>query len=90
MGIVIGEKQYNGHGYGSEAIQLLLAFGFRELELNSLYLRVFDFNEGALKSYRKCGLIEEGRLREAYFRDGRFHDIVIMSMLSDEFESSHQ
>jgi RimJ/RimL family protein N-acetyltransferase len=88
IGIVIGEKRYRRQGYGTESMKLMLAFGFRELALHRLYLRVFDFNEGALKSYRKCGLVEEGRLREAYYRDGRFHDIVIMSMLSDEFAFS--
>jgi RimJ/RimL family protein N-acetyltransferase len=85
LGIVIGEKPYRGQGYGTEAMKRVLTFGFRELALHRLYLRVFDFNEGALKSYRKCGLVEEGRLREAYYRDGRFHDVVIMSILSDEY-----
>jgi RimJ/RimL family protein N-acetyltransferase len=85
LGIVIGEKMYRGYGYGTEATHLILAFGFQELGLHRLYLHAFDFNERALKSYRKCGLVEEGRLREAHYREGRYHDIVIMSILEDDY-----
>jgi RimJ/RimL family protein N-acetyltransferase len=85
LGIVIGEKKYRARGHGPEAMKLILAFGFEELNLHRLDLRVFDFNDRAIKSYRKCGLVEECRLREVLFRDGEYHDIVIMSILEDEY-----
>lgn len=84
LGIVIGETGYLGKGYGTEAIELLLVYGFRELNLHRMFLRVFDFNQRAIRSYRKCGFIEEGRLREAFLRDGVYHDIILMSILEDE------
>ena len=87
LGIVIGKSDCLGKGYGSEAVQLLLAFGFDELNLHRIYLRVFDFNDRALRTYRKCGLTEEGRLREAFFRDGAYHDVILMGILEEEFRS---
>lgn len=85
LGIVIGKREYLGKGYGKEAVDLLLGFGFRELNLHRISLQVFDFNERAIRSYQKSGLVEEGRLREAFYRDGTYHDIVIMGMTEEEF-----
>lgn len=90
LGIVIGKRDCLGKGYGSEAVELLLRFGFDTLNLHRIYLQVFDFNERALRTYRKCGFREEGRLREAFFRDGAYHDILVMGMLEAEFRRPHE
>ncbi|MFQ5791226.1 MAG: GNAT family N-acetyltransferase [Acidobacteriota bacterium] len=87
LGIVIGKRDYLGKGYGTEAVDLLLGFSFRELNLHRVFLRVFDFNERAVQAYRKCGFVEEGRLREAFFREGRYHDILLMGILEEEYRS---
>ncbi|MCM1991615.1 GNAT family N-acetyltransferase [Oceanirhabdus seepicola] len=83
--IDIGEKEYWGKGYGKEAMVLMLQLAFLELNLNRVYLRVFSFNERAIKLYEKIGFLYEGRLREAIFRDGKWHDIVNMGMLQREY-----
>lgn len=83
--IDIGEKEYWGKGYGKEAMGLMLQIAFLELNLNRVYLRVFSFNERAIKLYEKIGFAHEGRLREAIFRDGKWHDIVNMGMLQREY-----
>ena len=85
LGIVIGKRDYLGKGYGKEAVDLLLGFGFNELNLHRIGLQVFDFNERAIRSYRKSGLVEEGRLREAFYREGAYHDIVFMGLTEEEF-----
>ena len=85
LGIVIGKRDYLGKGYGKEAVDLLLGFGFNELNLHRIGLQVFDFNERAIRSYTKSGLVEEGRLREAFYREGAFHDIVLMGITEEEF-----
>jgi RimJ/RimL family protein N-acetyltransferase len=85
LGIVIGNHDYLGKGHGGEAVDLLLGFGFNELNLHRVGLQVFDFNERAIRSYRKSGLVEEGRLREAFYRDGDYHDIVLMGITEEEF-----
>ena len=85
LGIVIGKHEYLGKGYGREAVDLLLGFGFNELNLHRIGLQVFDFNERAIRAYRKSGLVEEGRLREAFYREGSYHDILIMGITEEEF-----
>ena len=87
IGITIGEPEQLGKGYGTEAMELLLAFCFNELNLHRVFLRVFDFNGRAIESYRKCGFKEEGRLREAFFREGHYHDVLVMSLLEEEFRT---
>ncbi len=84
--ITIGEHSGWGHGYGTEATQLMLSHAFRQLALHRVALTVFEFNERAIRSYRKCGFEVEGRARDAIFRDGRFWDEIHMSVLAEEWE----
>ena len=85
MGIVIGEKQYWGKGYGSDAARVLLRFAFDEMNLHRVQLTVYEDNVRAIRAYEKCGFRQEGRLRDAIFRKGRYYDMLLMSTLSDEF-----
>ncbi|WP_027084453.1 GNAT family N-acetyltransferase [Cohnella panacarvi] len=90
IGIVIGFPEYLGHGIGTEALKLLVAFAFRELNLNRLELQVYDFNVRAIRSYRKCGFQEEGRLRQRLYKNGRYIDVVQMGLLRSEWETSDE
>lgn len=83
--IRIGEKDYQSRGYGTTVTKQLLNFGFNELNLNRIYLDVFESNKRARKVYAKCGFVEEGVKREGTFIEGKFEDIVLMSILSKEF-----
>ena len=85
MGIVIGEKEYWGRGFGSDAICALLAFAFNEMNLHRIYLQVYEDNERAIQAYKKCGFKLEGTLREAIFRKGTYYDEHIMAVLRSEF-----
>lgn len=87
VGIMIGDSRYWGRGYGTDAMRVLLGFLFDQLGLHRVSLNVFGYNERAIKSYRKCGFIEEGRMRECLYRDGRFHDEIVMSILRREYDS---
>ncbi|WP_270181061.1 GNAT family N-acetyltransferase [Alkalihalobacillus sp. CinArs1] len=84
--ISIFDKKYWGQGYGTEAMSLLLIYGFEILNLNRIGLDVFSYNERAIKSYKKLGFQEEGRIREELFYDGEYHDSVLMGILKREFE----
>ncbi len=84
LSVIVGDPEDRHHGYGAEAIQLLLGYAFRELGLNRVSLSVFDFNEDAYATYKKLGFREEGRLRRAVKRDGAFHDAILMSALASE------
>lgn len=85
VGIFIGDKDYWGKGYGSDAMTVLINFIFNEMNLNRIMLNVYGFNKRAIKSYEKCGFVKEGLLRQALFKGGQYHDEVIMSILREEY-----
>jgi RimJ/RimL family protein N-acetyltransferase len=85
IGIVIGDKEHLGKGYGTEAMKLLVRFSFMEMNLNRLELEVYDFNERACRTYQSCGFREEGRLRERQFKNGRYVDVIVMGMLRKDW-----
>lgn len=85
VGIFIGEKQHWGKGYGGEAMRLMANHGFKDLNLNRIYLQVFETNQRGIRSYEKAGFKHEGRLREARFQNGRFIDTLMMSILKSEW-----
>lgn len=89
LGIMVGDRAYWFNGYGTDAIQTLLRFAFHDMNLHRVGLGVFEFNERAMACYRKCGFLEEGRQREGYYQDGRYWDIVHMSMLRPEYDALH-
>jgi RimJ/RimL family protein N-acetyltransferase len=86
VGIVIGEKDYWNKGYGSEAMQLMLKHGFETLNLHRIWLRVYGFNTRAIRAYEKSGFVHEGRKREASFIQGKYHDVLVMSVLQPEWK----
>jgi RimJ/RimL family protein N-acetyltransferase len=83
--ITIGERDAWGHGYGTEAAQLMLWLAFERIGLHRVGLTVFAFNERAIRSYEKAGFRIEGRLREAIARDDRYWDEIQMGILRDEW-----
>jgi RimJ/RimL family protein N-acetyltransferase len=83
--ITIGEKDAWGHGHGTEATQLMVDHAFGGLGLHRIGLTVFSFNERAIRSYRSCGFVVEGRAREAIWRDGRWWDEIAMSILDSDW-----
>ncbi len=84
-GISIYNPECWGKGYGQEAMNLILSFAFRNLNLNRVELDTFDFNKRAQKCYLKVGFKEVGRRRKARFIDGEYHDDIIMDVLKDEW-----
>ena len=84
LGIGIGDKTYWGQGYGREAVQLLVDYGFRHHNLHKVWLEVHGRNQRAIRAYRACGFVEEGRLRQHVWSDGAYDDLVIMGVLRPE------
>ena len=76
-----------GKGIGKAALSLILEYAFSELNLHRVFLNVFSFNKRAIKLYEKMGFMHEGVLRQAFYRAGDWHDIVIMSILKNEYLS---
>lgn len=86
LGIVIGEKEYWGKGYGEDAIRALLGFAFGTMGLNRVELRLNAKNKRALSCYRKCGFRPEGRRRKHVFYRGEYCDELIMGILKDDWD----
>ena len=74
-----------GQGYGGEALRLVLRYGFAELNLHRVQLTVFAYNEAARRLYEKVGFRHEGAFREAVYRDGCYHDMLLMGLLVREW-----
>jgi diamine N-acetyltransferase len=87
LGILIGEKAYWNQGYGTDAIRTLLGLAFREMNLHRVFLRVDADNARGIRCYEKVGFRRDGTLREAVFKEGRYLDQHVMSILRAEFET---
>ena len=86
--IMIGVPEFWSKGYGKAATIAMLDHGFRDLNLNRIHLYVLTGNARAVKMYEAVGFRSEGRLRQAVFKNGEFHDELVMSMLRSEHERS--
>lgn len=82
-GIFIGEAAGRGKGYGTEAANLICGYGFNELGLHKIMLRVFADNEAAIRSYEKAGFIKEAYLKDEIKTDEKFRDIVFMARIDN-------
>ncbi len=86
VGIGIGEADYRGKGYGSDALRVAVSYAFRELGLYRVSLGVFAYNQRAIRAYEKVGFVHEGALRAALYRDGQRYDQLFMGILRPEWE----
>lgn len=86
VGIGIGEREYWGKGYGTDAMQVILGFAFLELNLQRVALNVFEYNPRAIRSYEKVGFTHEGRVRQYMNRDSRRWDLIYMGITRKKWE----
>lgn len=87
LGVFLGAKEEWNKGYGSEAVKLLVKYGFEILNLNRVVLHVFEFNARAVRAYEKAGFQREGVLRQEGYRHGRYWDVWVMGLLREEWEA---
>lgn len=85
LGIMLGDKDEWNKGYGTEVMSLLARHCFDTLNLNRVSLRVYAENARARRAYEKAGFVEEGRLREAVYKHGKYDDVIMMSVLRSEW-----
>jgi RimJ/RimL family protein N-acetyltransferase len=90
FGIFIGDKNYWGKGYGTDATRTLLQYAFDEAALHRIELGVFSFNQRAMRVYEKVGFRLEGIRKQALFREGAWHDEHIMAILRDEWSALYR
>ncbi|KAF2723168.1 acyl-CoA N-acyltransferase [Polychaeton citri CBS 116435] len=82
--------QYQGQGYGSEAIRWTLQWGFARAGLHRIMIRAFGWNTGALRLYERLGFKKEGEWREFLWHDGKWWSDVQFSMLETEWRELQQ
>ena len=87
VGIWIGDKAYWGKGYGTDAMEVLVRFCFEEMNVEKVKLGVYSFNDRARRCYEKCGFTVEGVLRREVYASGQYHDMIMMGILRDEWET---
>lgn len=87
VGIGIGEREYWGKGYGTDAMRIMLRYAFTEMNLHRVSLDVFEYNPRAIHSYEKVGFKHEGCARGVLHRAGRRWDLIFMGILRAEWEA---
>lgn len=85
MAMAIGDSAYRGKGYGSDALNLLLNYGFNELNLYRVGLTVMDYNAAAIRAYERAGFVLEGTQRGMILREGKRYDLLLYGILRDEW-----
>ncbi len=86
--IAIGEQSHWGKGYGSDAIRLVLRYGFEHLDLRRIELITDADNERGIRCYEKCGFVQEGLLRQHRLRYGKPLDMLQMAVLRQDWEAA--
>ena len=87
LGIMIGDKTVWNKGFGTQVMTLLLRHCFETLNLNRVFLKVYGENARARRSYEKAGFVDEGCMRQAVYRNGKYDDVFIMSVLRSEWDA---
>ena len=85
VGIGIGEPEFRGKGYGSDAMNVLARYAFQQLNLNRINLTVFGYNPRAIRSYEKVGFVHEGSERQWLNREGQRWDMLYMGLLREDW-----
>lgn len=85
VGIGIGERDYWGRGYGTDAMKLCLQYAFTELNAHRVSLGLHEYNPRAMRSYEKAGFHLEGRTRKDLMREGKRYDSFWMGILRQEW-----
>lgn len=88
LGIFIGVEDHLSKGYGSDAIRILLDYGFNQLNLHNIMLKVYDFNKRAIKAYEKCGFKKYGEWKESHYFEGKYHNEILMNILKDDYNKN--
>jgi RimJ/RimL family protein N-acetyltransferase len=86
--IMLGDANVWGQGLGRACTQRVIEYGFEQLNLNRIHLSVLESNERARYLYDSIGFEEEGRLRQAQYKSGRYLDVILMGLLRDGWYES--
>lgn len=83
LGIMIGDRDYWGKGYGTGAIKLMTQHAFGKLNLHKVWAGMYEDNGAAYRVFFKAGFRKEARLRDELYRDGQYHNKITMSVINE-------
>ena len=89
LGIVLS-KDFTGKGYAFEAVNLVTKHAFETMNIHRIQINVIEMNGRAVNLYERAGAVKEGRLREAFYYQNKYHDMLIYSILKNEYSSRLQ
>lgn len=89
IGLTIGDKNYWGKGYGTDSVKTIINYCFSKLNLNKVYLDVWEDNERAIRCYKKCGFKVDGILRKHIKKGKKYYNKIIMSILKQEWKKQN-
>ena len=89
VGIGVGDREFWGRGYGTDAMNVILCYAFQELNLRRVSLDTFEYNPRAVRSYEKAGFIHEGAARDFLHREGQRWDLIFMGVLREEWQAKN-
>lgn len=81
IAFILGEKIFWGKGVMYEAGELLLKHGFETLNLHRIYCGTSSENIGMQKLAVKLGMVKEGINKEALFKNGKYHDVILYAKI---------
>lgn len=84
-GFIIGDKSKQGKGYGKQAPDLFFNYAFNTLNLRKIISFNIMFNKATFKMQERLGCVEEGVLTDQVFFDGKYYDVVILSLFKEKF-----
>lgn len=84
-GAFIGEKEYWGKGYGTDAKMILLNYAFNTLNLRKICSRVYTFNGRSIAYSKHCGYVDDGIQKKHVFRNGEYHDVVQLALFKESW-----
>jgi ribosomal-protein-alanine N-acetyltransferase len=83
-------KTAQGHGYMQEAMSCVISWGFQQMQLNRIEAQTHPNNERSIALLGRLGFVEEGRLRQAAYWAGQYHDMLQFSLLRTEWDLKHR
>lgn len=87
LGVMIGEQSHWSKGYGTDAMLTFLRFAFDEMNLHRIDLMVNADNPRVIACCRRCGFVEEVRMRRSLYARGEYRDQLVMGVLREEFDA---
>jgi len=84
-GLLLGDKDIRGKGYGVDTMMAIIKYAFEELGLNRLDGTVIEYNNISFNMVKKCGWKEEGRQRKWYFRKNKYWDRILIGITKEDY-----